>query len=239
MSARLDKAIQATEKQGWLLVFPLPGKKEPLSLWHVFHPNSTMRWEWDESGDDRVARLWHLRREIAESHQVIYSKWYRGRATLFSADMFKKLWVYLAPERERAMAQGEAREIMDLLEMESPLSTKQIRRGADLTGRENERRYTASMKELWRTLAIVGVGEIDDGAFPSLAHAATRVVFEELCQAAEHEWTFETAKAWLDSHLTDAGFRRALGLSSSLKSQSTRQALGKSRKTRTRNQKRR
>ncbi len=68
------------------------------------------------------------------------------------------------------------------------------------------------MKTLWRTFAVVGVGEIDDGAFPSLAHAATRVIFEDLCVAAEREMTFAAAKAWLDANITDKIFRKHLGL---------------------------
>lgn len=213
---RLETAIKAVRENDWLLVFPIPGKKEPSSIWHVLYPRTTMRWEWTESADDKVVQLWHLRRRLAESHRVIYSKWYRGRATLFSEEMFKKLWVYFAPERDRIT--GEAREIIDLLEMESPLSTKQIRRGSDLAGKENEKRYVAAMKELWRTFAIVGVGEIDDGAFPSLAHAATPVVFEELCRAAEQEFTFEEARQWLDEKIADPSFRRILGLKPPAKS---------------------
>ena len=43
------------------------------------------------------------------------------------------------------------------------------------------------MRELWERLLIVGVGEVDDGAFPSLAVGATEVLFEELWeQALEH-----------------------------------------------------
>ncbi len=209
-SDRIEISIEAVMQNGWLLVFPIPGKKEPLSVWHVLHPRSIMRWEWTESADDKVVQLWHLRRLLAESHRVIYSKWYRGRATVFSPELFKKLWVYFGPEREKII--GEGREIMDLLEVESPLSTKQIRRGADLTGRENEKRYVSSMKELWRTFAIVGVGEIDDGAFPSLAHAATRVIFEELCLAAERELSFDQAKTWLERNIFDKSFRKQLRL---------------------------
>lgn len=209
-SDRIENSIDAVIENGWLLVFPLPGKKVPLSVWHVLHPRSVMRWEWTETADDKVAKLWHLRRELAESHRVIYSKWYRGRASLFSPELFKKLWVYFAPEREKIT--GEGREIMDFLEMESPLSTKQIRRGSDLTGRDNEKRYVSAMKALWRTFAIVGVGEIDDGAFPSLAHAATRVIFEELCVSAERELTFDQARAWLDENISDGTFRKHLGL---------------------------
>jgi hypothetical protein len=123
--------------------------------------------------------------------------------------MFGYLWVYFAPRRAELI--GESREILDLLELESPLSTKQIRRGVELTGKENEKRYTAAMKELWAVFAIVGIGEIDDGAFPSLSHAATHVVFEELCRKAEREITFERAREWLDREVRDRSFRRALG----------------------------
>lgn len=213
--SRLEKAIQATIENEWLLVFPIPKKKEPLSVWHVLYPRTTMRWEWTESADDKVVQLWHLRRLLAESHRVIYSKWYRGRATIFSERMFKRLWVYFADDRKRIL--GEGREIVDLLEMESPLSTKQIRRGSDLAGKDNEKRYLNAMKELWRTFAIVGVGEIDDAAFPSLAHAATDVVFEELCRSAEKEMTFDQAKIWLAANVTDKSFRKALGLPLSVK----------------------
>lgn len=207
---RLEAAINAVNRRGWLLVFPIPKKAAVHSVWQVLHPRSIMRWEWSESGDDKVVQLWHLRRVLAESHRLIYSKWYRRRATLFSEELFKKLWVYFQPEREKIL--GEAREILDLLEMESPLSTKQIRRGADLTGRDNEKRFVTAMRELWRTFAIVGVGEIDDGAFPSLAHAATRTVFEDLCIAAEKQFTFEQAQRALDTEITDKTFRRALNL---------------------------
>lgn len=35
------------------------------------------------------------------------------------------------------------------------------------------------MKQLWARLLIVGFGEVDDGAFPSLAVAATELMFED------------------------------------------------------------
>lgn len=197
MSAKaVTKLIAATEKHGWLLVFPLPKKKRPLSLWHILYPRSEMRWEWDAGGDNRVAALWHMRRELAESGKVIYAKYYRGRATVFSKTYFQNLWVATKPAR--AEFHGEAREILELLETDSPLSTKQIRRAVDLTGKENEKRYHAAMKQLWMSHAIVGVGEIDDGAFPSLAHAATHVVFEDLCTEAERTITDSAAKAYLE-----------------------------------------
>jgi hypothetical protein len=41
------------------------------------------------------------------------------------------------------------------------------------------------MKELWSRLLIVGFGEVDEGAFPSLAVGATRLLFEPLYEEAK------------------------------------------------------
>ena len=51
---------------------------------------------------------------------------------------------------------------------------------ATCPGRDNESRYNRSLKELWSRGLIVAYGEVDEGAFPSLAIGATRVIFEEL-----------------------------------------------------------
>ncbi len=178
-SRLFSSAVRAIDSAGWLLVFPLPetGKVKVPSLWQALFPRSKMRWEWDDSADSRVVQLWHLRREIAESQKVVYSKWYRDRATVFSIPCFCALYRVLEPARQALSP--DAREILELLEYESPLSTKQLRRGVELQGKENEKRYHAATRELWRSLAMVGIGEIDDGAFPSLAHAATHTVFED------------------------------------------------------------
>jgi len=41
------------------------------------------------------------------------------------------------------------------------------------------------MQELWQRLLIVGFGEVDEGAFPSLALGATRWIFEDLYQESQ------------------------------------------------------
>ena len=81
-------AIAAIERAGVLLVFPVANRPEPASLWAHFHPGEPMEWEWDEDGDDRVARLWHLRAELSTTDAVVYTKWFRGRATYFSRGLF-------------------------------------------------------------------------------------------------------------------------------------------------------
>ncbi len=160
-----------------LLVFPITNKKIPLSLWSCFFPRTKMVWEWDDEGDSRVADLWHLREKLSSSGKVVYAKWYQGRATLFS----KKLFVGLlaAMESSDSPLSAEAARMHRLLVDNSPLSTKELKQELSLKGATNEKEYNRALKELWTKFLVVGFGEKDDGAFPSLAIAATQVVFEE------------------------------------------------------------
>lgn len=174
-------AVAKLNKKHMLLVFPANNSKEIASLWSEFFPKSKMVWEWDENGDTRVSDLWHLREKLSKSGQLVYGKWFRGRATLMSRELFPALLKSLNPDLPLIKGINfNAREILDLLEEDSPLSTKQLRRMADLQGKENEPRYSRALKELWLRNLIVGFGEIDEGAFPSLAMGATKLLFEDL-----------------------------------------------------------
>lgn len=186
MNAR--SAVKAIESEGILLVFPLQNQKEPKSLWSHFFPRSTMRWEWDEGGDNRVGELWHLREQLSRSSKVVYSKWYRGRATFFSRDVFTQVLADL--ERRVPSPRGltpEATRMLAILNESSPRSTKELKRAAHLEGKFMEPTYTKATQELWKRLLIVGHGEIDDGAFPSLAMGSTQNMFEDLWQAAREK----------------------------------------------------
>lgn len=182
MSLNLRSAIQHIDKHGILLVYPMAGKKDPASLWSVAYPRSKMRWEWDDNGDDRVARLWHLREELSRSKKVVYAKWFKGRATFFSREAFTALLSLLRnlpPPLSR-----DARTLLGLMEESSPRSTKELKRESGLQGRLLESTYNKAMKELWSRLLIVGFGEVAEGAFPSLAVGATRHLFEDLFEEA-------------------------------------------------------
>lgn len=177
----LSTAVKHVNRKGILLVFPHENRKEPPSLWYEFFPRTKMRWEWDESGDNRVGELWHLRERLSLSRKVIYSKWYRGKATVMAFDVFKAILRLANPDLPDVKGLSfQAREILDLLEEDSPLSTKQIKKMADLQGRESETAYTRALRELWSRNLIVAFGEVDEGAFPSLAMGATKVLFEDL-----------------------------------------------------------
>ena len=146
-----------------------------------------MRWAWDSQADARIAALWQLREELARSLDVVYAKWFRGRATFFSRPVFRALLASFAAQGElRAGLSRQASELLDLLEDNSPQSTKQLRAASDLQGRANERAYTRALKELWSRLLIVGVGEVNDGAFPSLCMSSTRLRFEDLWPGGAH-----------------------------------------------------
>ncbi len=181
----LKTAIQAIDQAGALLVFPINNKREPSSLWYRFFPKSEMRWEWDSDGDHRVSDLWHLKTELSTTGKVVYTKWYQGRATYFSKPLFTALLRKLNPSmqdalKNQATLSQAARKLLEILQAESPLSTKELKRLADMRGRENERAYEKALKELWSRLLIVAYGEVEDGAFPSLAVGATETLFEQL-----------------------------------------------------------
>lgn len=174
----LRSALSKVNKRGMLLVYPINNKKEPASLWSELYPKSEMRWEWDAGGDDRVSQLWHMRERLSTSDRVIYAKWFRGRATLISFELFASMLKLLAGGE--ALLSFQARDILDLLREDSPLSTKALKKMTDLQGRENEKVYVRALKELWMRGLIVGYGEVDEGAFPSLAIGATQLLFEDV-----------------------------------------------------------
>lgn len=178
-----DQAISAINKNGILLVFPVKNKSEFNSIWKEFYPRSEMKWEWDENGDDRVAKLWHLREELSRSKEVVYSKWLSGRATFFSKELFKALY-RLTREWNPHWAR-ESLKVLECLNMDSPLSTKQLKEATELQGKYFERTYEKALKPLWQHLDIVAFGEIQDSSFPSLAIGATKSLFEELVQEAK------------------------------------------------------
>jgi hypothetical protein len=191
MSRLQKKAIEAINTKGILLVYPIDNRPLPESLWSELYPKTKMRWEWDEQGDNRVADLWHLRTILSESRLVVYSKWYQNRATFFSRHVWCAL--YRRPESD---------EILEVLDSDSPLSTKQLKEAVGLQGRLLESTYEKSLRPLWQHLDIVGFGEFEDSSFPSLAVGSARVLFEDLVLEAE-AMTLEQARKIFDRALPE------------------------------------
>ena len=162
-------------------MFPIANREQPHSLWAEFFPKKRMVWDWNDEGDEHVWKMWQLMKRLSDCREVVYSKWYQGRATFFSPELFTAM---LATQRSHQIARHElsetARVLFEVLENNSPLSTKQLKNVTDLRGRTNEAAYSRGMKELFQKLLIVGFGEVDDGAFPSLAVGATELLFEDL-----------------------------------------------------------
>lgn len=172
------KMIEAIQKHGALLVYPIKNKKDPKSLWSSLYPKSPMVWDWNEDADNRISRLWIDREAVSRSEEVVYTKWYQGRATFFSKEVFVCLLAYFKSyEIENQLSQN-SKQALSELKSESPLSTKKIKALLDWQGRLMESHYTKSMKPLWDLLYIVGFGEENDSSFPSLNMAATSTLFE-------------------------------------------------------------
>ncbi|MGE3973519.1 MAG: hypothetical protein AB7F59_03225 [Bdellovibrionales bacterium] len=183
---KFKAAIKAINKNGILLVFPKNNQKEPKSLWSEFYPKTKMKWEWDDDGDDRVASLWHLMKKLSDCREVVYSKWYQGRATFFSRELFTAMLALLQKTpKYNDLLSREAHEILSTLEADSPLSTRDVKKLTELQGRDNESRYSRAMKDLFLRMQIVAFGEVNDGAFPSLAVAATANIYEDLWKPAQ------------------------------------------------------
>ncbi len=181
MSSGISRALTAIEKIGICLVFPIKNAKDPPSLWAALYPGEEMIWEWDEDGDSRVADLWHLRMRLAESRDVVYAKWISGRATFFSRDVYREILRRMdTAGKLLAPLSRESAALLELLEESSPQSTKSLRMQLDLGGKMGERVYQRALGDLWKQMRIVGTGEFDDSAFPSLAVGATNLVFEDL-----------------------------------------------------------
>jgi hypothetical protein len=85
-----------------------------------------------------------------------------------------------------------------------------------LQGRANEAAYSRGMKDLFTRFLIVGFGEVEDGAFPSLAVGATELLFEDLWREGA-DLSRSKAQSTLDRLMpTGSHFRRFLEKTASL-----------------------
>jgi hypothetical protein len=181
---KVERGVKVVDRLGICLVYPIDDKPELPSLWGAIHPGQKMEWAWDADADPRVARMWHLRGALAESSDVAYAKWFRGRATFFSLPVFHAILGRLHDAGDPlAGLPHESLEILERLREVSPRSTKELRAEVGLKGKAFESIFMHAMKALWARLLIVGTGEVPDGAFPSLAVAATEMMFEDLYNA--------------------------------------------------------
>lgn len=197
MGALLSRrAVSYIQRQGLVLAFPIKNDRaETPSLWSLFFPHTKMRWQWDESGDNRLSRLWHFREKLSRSGQVVYSKWYRGRGTFFNFAEFERIlacsWNF--QQDLRTQLSPDAQRIYEALLDNSPQSPRQLKKSCELNGRFFESVWNRATHELWQKGLMVGWGEIDDGAFPSLALGATERLFEPLWL---HAQTLDPREAW-------------------------------------------
>jgi hypothetical protein len=207
----IKQAIKKVNENGVLLVFPVNNKPTPKSIWSEFYPRTKLKWEWDDTGDQKVFKMWQLMKELSTNKEVVYSKWHAGRATFFSRELFIALLAHMRTSGVwHSRMSPTARALLEELESNSPLSTRDLKKLTDLQGKINESVYSRGMKELFSRFLIVGFGEVDDGAFPSLAVGATQHIYEDLWMQAK-DLTDEEALAKIN-HFMPIGseFRKFL-----------------------------
>jgi hypothetical protein len=188
MKKRLQasNAVRSIHENGVLLVFPINNRELPLSLWSEFFPRTKMVWDWNDDAAGPVHEMWSLMKRLSDCRDVVYSKWYQGRATFFSRELFEAMLCLrcLRADARRGLS-FTARALFEVLENNSPLSTRRLKELTDLQGKLHEAEYSRAMKDLFTRLLIVGFGEVDDGAFPSLAVGSTELLFDDLWRNAE------------------------------------------------------
>jgi len=202
-------AISRINDKGVLLVFPVNNRPLPSSLWSEFFPGTRMVWDWNDDAAGPVHDMWALMKRLSDCREVVYSKWYQGRATFFSRELFTAMLCLRSVRSDpRRRLSSTARHLLEVLENNSPLSTRRLKEWTDLQGRMNEPVYSRAMKELFSSLLIVGFGEVDDGAFPSLAVGATELLYDDLWRQAE-AMSARKAQSIVDSFMPDGShFRR-------------------------------
>lgn len=178
------KVIHAINEKGCLLLYPIDNKKEPLSIWSELYPKKKMVWDWNEDGGEEIAKLWHLKTELATSSEVVYLKWYSNRAIFMSKEFFTHLLAYF--DTRNIIVHGQSAEALEILQADSPQSTKTLKEAMGLRGKFNESTYNKALRPLWDKLQIVAYGETDDGSFPSLNMAASELVFEPEWNASQN-----------------------------------------------------
>src|SRR5205814_1706486 len=118
-----------------------------------FFPNTRMVWDWNEDADGRISGMWGLMKRLSERRGVVYSKWYQGRATFFSRELFESMLCMRCFRSDpRRSLSRTARTLLEVLENNSPLSTRTLKELTDLQGKHHEAEYARAMKDLFSRL---------------------------------------------------------------------------------------
>ncbi len=179
--ANLQSAIREVERLGRVAIFPEKNRKKSsiISLWELFYPRTPMRWEWDESADKGVVKLWWLKNEVARTQKVLYGRFFSNRPVLVSLAEAQRILKSLKSQPLSPLA----REILLRLEDNSPQTKRMIGRELRGDGWEPTRaEFERALLELQRNFKIVSLGdsEREKGPMPSSEYAALALLFPNL-----------------------------------------------------------
>jgi len=177
----LQSALDQVEKIGRVAIFPekKPSKHSIISLWELFYPRTKMKWEWDDSADNRVVKLWWLKNEIAQTQKVLYGRFFGNRPVLVSKSETRRTLKTL----EKKPLTSLAREILSRLEDNSPQTKRMLGRELRAEGWEpTKSEFERSLIDLQKNFLIVSLGdsEREKGPMPSSEYAALSLIFPDL-----------------------------------------------------------
>jgi hypothetical protein len=184
IKSHLQGALEFIEREGRVAVFPEKNKKKKgaiVSLWELFYPRTKMSWEWDDSADNRVVKLWWLKNEIARTQQVLYGRFFGNRPVYVSKKEASKILATIKPKPLSPLA----REILARLEDNSPQTKRMLARALRDEGWEPSKgEFERALLDLQKNFQIVSLGdsEREAGPMPSSEYAAISLIFPDLAR---------------------------------------------------------
>lgn len=172
---RIQKCLSFINEQGVVSVFP--AKSSMPSLWKFLHPRSKFSWVWDENGDDKVAKLWWLKNEIAASRKVLYGRFFSNQPVFVSLKQAKALQKKVQKKPLTELEQH----ILESLELNSPQTLRILKREAKRQGMEYLRsQWHQALLTLQKQFLISSLGDSvrEKGPMPSTEYTSALHFFD-------------------------------------------------------------
>jgi hypothetical protein len=143
-------------------------------LWEAVVGRPAPRWPRRSHHDTGVGLTWELKDALPARRQVYYGKLLKGRPVLVALDLFPAFYAlvrgrqrsvdYLAEYRAGRLSQP-ARRLLDALQSERPLYTRELRAAAFMLAPASTREFERAMAELQQGLWVVKTEERYEPSF--------------------------------------------------------------------------
>jgi hypothetical protein len=135
-----QEALNFVNKHGSVTLFPIKGVAFP----------SLYRATLGKNKEEKFNKTWSWADHLAQEKRIHYGKLIKKQVTLISLEMLP----YFYRVHKRGQFKGTPQRILDFLKRHGPTFTTNLRRGLNLTGRENKSKFTKAMDQLQEAFAI-------------------------------------------------------------------------------------